>query len=178
MTHKAGQFAHLSLAIAFGLLVAVSYASDIELGRQMGRTFETTALTFLGLLPCAFILIALFDVWVKRETIERHLGRDSGPQAYLSIMLLAGMTVGGLYVAFPVAYSLTKKGARLGLVLTYVNFAGICRIPMVAFEASIMGWKFTATRMLVSVPLVIIASELLGRSLERRGFQVHHLHDQ
>ena len=83
-------------------------------------------------------------------------------------MLLAGITVGGLYLAFPVACSLAKKGARLGLVLTYVNFAGVCRIPMLAFEASIMGWKFTATRMAVSIPLVILTSELLGKSLERR----------
>lgn len=173
MKEKAGQRIQLILVVAFGVGVAASYLVDFKPGQQMGTTFGTTVLTFLGLLPCAFLLIALFDVWVKRETIERHLGQRSGVQAYVWIMLLAGITVGGLYLAFPVACSLAKKGARLGLVFTYVNFAGICRIPMVAFEASIMGWKFTVVRMAVSIPLVILTSELLGRSLQRRGYQVN-----
>jgi len=173
MREKAEQIAQLLLAIAFGLFVAASYLIDFQPGQQMGETFGTTALTFLGLLPCAFLLIALFDVWVKRETVERHLGLGSGPQAYVWTMLLAGMTVGGLYLAFPVACSLAKKGARLGLIFAYVNFAGVCRIPMIAFEASVMGWKFTAARMIVSIPLVILASELLGIALEHRGYTVH-----
>ena len=173
MREKAGQFAQFILVIGFGLFVTVSYLVDSRPGQQMGETFGATALTFLGLLPCAFLLIALFDVWVKRETVERHLGQGSGPQAYVWTMLLAGMTVGGLYLAFPVACSLVKKGARLGLVLAYVNFAGVCRIPMIAFEASIMGWKFTAVRMIVSIPLVILTSELLGKGLESRGYKVH-----
>lgn len=173
MTEKAGQFVQLFLAIGFGVFVAASYLVDFEPGQQMGYTFGSTVLTFLGLLPCAFVLIALFDVWVKRESIERHLGHGSGPRAYIWVMLLAGMTVGGLYLAFPVACSLAKKGARLGVVFAYVNFAGVCRIPMITFEASIMGWEFTAARMVVSIPLVLMASELLGRSLEHRGYRVN-----
>ena len=172
MTEKARQYVPLSLTVGFGLFVAASYWVDFESGQQMGRMFGATALTFLGLLPCAFVLIALFDVWVKRETIERRLGHGSGLQAYAWIMLLAGMTVGGFYVAFPVACSLATKGARLSVVFAYVNFAGVCRIPMIAFEASVMGWEFTAARMAVSIPLVIVASELLGRALEQRGYRV------
>ena len=167
-----GRYVPLLLVIGFGAFVAGSYLVDFETGQEMGQTFGSTMLIFLGLLPCAFVLIALFDVWVKRETIERRLGHGSGLQAYAWTMLLAGMTVGGLYVSFPVACSLAKKGARLGVILTYVNFAGICRIPMVAFEASVMGWKFTAVRMVVSIPLVIVASELLGGSLQRRGYRI------
>lgn len=173
MTKRAAKLGHLALAAVFALFIGVSCACEFDPGRQMGRTFADTALTFLGLLPCAFVLIALFDVWVRRETIEAHLGQNAGPLAYVWILLLAGMTVGGLYVAFPVACSLARKGARLGLVFAYVNFAGICRIPMTTFEASVMGWKFTATRLIISIPLVILGSELLGKWLEKRDYQIH-----
>ena len=173
MTKKAAILGYLAMAGVFAVFIAVSYAIEFDPGRRMGQTFAETALTFLGLLPCALLLIALFDVWVQRETIETHLGRGASPLAYVWILLLAGMTIGGLYIAFPVACSLAKKGARLGLVFAYVNFAGICRIPMMAFEASIMGWKFTATRLIVSIPLVILGSELLGKALENRDYQIH-----
>lgn len=172
MTNKASQFAHLTLAIGFGAFVAASFLLNFEPGQQMGQMFGSTVLVMLGLLPCAFVLIALFDVWVKRETIERHFGRGSGLRGYAWGILLAGMTVGGLYIAIPVAASLAKKGAQLSVVLAYLGFAGVCRIPMVMFEVSFMGWTFSAVRIAVSIPLIIVTSQLLGRVLEKRGYQV------
>jgi len=126
----------------------------------------------LKILPCAFILIGLFEVWVKKESIEKHLGENSGMMGYIWVILLAGTTVGGLYVAFPVAYSLFKKGAKLSVVFTYIGAAGICRIPMAIFESSFMGLKFTLIRLLVSMPLVIISSIWLGSYLEKRNFKI------
>ena len=87
-------------------------------------------------------------------------------------MLLASTTVGGLYVAFPVAYSLHNKGAKLSVVFTYIGASAICRVPMTIFEASFMGIKFSAIRLLVSLPLVIISSILLGDYLEKRNYKI------
>ncbi len=126
----------------------------------------------LKILPVAFILIGLFEVWVKRETIEKHFGEKSGVRGYIWAILLSSMTVGGLYVAFPVAYSLYSKGAKLSVIFTYLGAAAICRIPMAIFEASFLGIKFTAIRWLVSIPLVIIASMLLGNYLTRRNYKI------
>jgi uncharacterized membrane protein YraQ (UPF0718 family) len=168
------QLVELGLAVGFGLFVGVSFLCQFAPGVQMGRTFGTTLLAMLGLLPCAFILIALFEVWVKRETIERHLGEGCGMRGYFWVLLLAGFTVGGLYVAFPVAASLAKKGAKLSTILAYVGFAGVCRIPMVMFEISFMGWLFTVVRMGVAIPLVVLTARLLGAALQRRGYQIEH----
>jgi uncharacterized membrane protein YraQ (UPF0718 family) len=166
------QIAQLVLAGAFGLFVAVSFAADYGVGKDMGRMFGTTLAEMLKLLPCAFILIALFDVWVKRQTVERHFGEGPGIRGYLWGMILAGMSVGGMYVAFPVAYSLFCKGAKLSVIFAYVGFAGVCRIPMAMFEASFMGGVFTAVRLAVSVPPVILTAVIMSRFLERRGYQI------
>jgi len=85
---------------------------------------------------------------------------------------LAGTTVGGLYVAFPVAYSLYGKGADLGVIFTYIAASAICRIPMTIFEASFLGIKFSIIRLFVSIPLVILSSMLLGRYLTKRGYAI------
>jgi uncharacterized membrane protein YraQ (UPF0718 family) len=166
------QIAYLAVLAAFAAWVAVSFWTGPAVGRQMGRTFASTLLVMLKLLPCAFVLIGLFDVWVKRQTVERHFGRGSGARGYFWAVLLAGMTVGGLYVAFPVAYSLSRKGASLPVVFAYVSLAGVCRIPMTLFEVSFMGVTFTAVRLAVSIPLVILTSHVLGRILERRGYVI------
>ena len=126
----------------------------------------------LKILPCAFILIGLFEVWVKRKTVETHLGEESGIRGYLWAVLLAGTTVGGLYVAFPIAYSLYGKGAKLSIIFTYIGASAICRVPMTIFEASFMGIKFSIIRLFVSIPLVIVGSMLLGNYLTTRKYKI------
>ena len=77
-----------------------------------------------------------------------------------------------MFVAFPVAYSLFRKGAKLSVIFAYVGFAGVCRIPMTMFELSFMGAAFTAVRLAVSIPLIIVASVAMGRVLEGRGYRI------
>ena len=160
------------LFASYFIFLLVAWLLDFNPGQQIGHNFGSFLVDMLKILPGAFILIGLFEVWVKRETVERHLGEGSGVKGYLWVILLSGTTVGGLYLAFPVAYALYSKGARLSVIFTYLGAAAICRIPMAIFEASFLGIKFTAIRWLVSLPLVILTSILLGNYLTRRGYTV------
>ncbi len=161
----------LAVAIYFVFILS-SFVIGFNPGKQIGHNFISFSVEMLKLLPCAFILIGLFEVWVKKESVEKHLGKDSGMLSYIWIILLAGTTVGGLYVAFPVAYSLCKKGAKLSIIFTYIGASAICRVPMTIFEASFMGIKFSLIRLIVSIPLVILSSIWLGNYLEKRNYRI------
>jgi len=154
------------------LFLIFSYIKGFEPGKKISKNFIIFSIDMLKILPCAFILIGLFDVWVKRETIEKHFGKHSGIKGYTWAVLLAGTTVGGLYVSFPVAYSLHRKGARLSVIFTYISSSAICRVPMTIFEASFLGVKFSLIRLFVSLPLVIVSSKLLGDYLTRVNFKI------
>ena len=162
----------VAVLAAYVVFIVVSLIIGFEPGKQIAQNFVTFSVSMLKLLPCAFILIGLFEVWVKRETVEKHFGEESGIRGYIWAVLLAGTTVGGLYVAFPIAYSLYGKGAKLSVILTYISASAICRVPMTIFEASFLGIKFTAIRLLVSLPLVILASMLLGHYLTKRDYRL------
>ena len=161
----------LAVVIYFVFILS-SFVIGFKPGKQIGHNFISFSIEMLKLLPCAFILIGLFEVWVKKESVEKHLGKDSGILSYIWIILLAGTTVGGLYVAFPVAYSLCKKGAKLSIIFTYIGASAICRVPMTIFEASFMGIKFSLIRLIVSIPLVILSSIWLGNYLEKRNYRI------
>jgi uncharacterized membrane protein YraQ (UPF0718 family) len=167
---KAKPIGALAVVGAYVVFLAVSFASGFEPGRQMGAHFVNFLLGMLRVLPCVFVLIGLFEVWVKRETVERHLGHGSGPLGLVWAVLLAGTIVGGMHIALPVAHTLYRKGARLQAVLAYLSAAAICRVPMTLFEASFLGWKFTLVRLFVSLPLVLVASAALGAYLDRTGY--------
>ena len=162
----------LSGFFAYICLVAASFILDFSPGKLIGTNFYSFSMEMIKILPCAFILIGLFEVWVKKETVEKHLGTESGFRGYLWTILLAGTTVGGLYVAFPIAYSLHSKGAKLSVIFTYIGASAICRVPMTIFEASFMGIKFSTIRILASVPLVIATSIVLGNYLTKRKYNV------
>lgn len=162
----------ISLMIIYFLFIVISLIFHFEIGEAIGENFFKFALAMIKIVPVAFILIGLFEVWIKRETIEKHLGDNSSWRGYFWAILLSGTTVGGLYVAFPIAAILHKKGAKLSVIFTYVGASAVCRIPMVIFEASFLGIKFTLVRLLVSLPLIIISSVIMGNILTKANYEI------
>lgn len=156
------------LFIIFSILLTVGFALDLNIAQGVFNNFYSFFLTMVKFVPAVFILIGLFDIWVDKELIEKHLGEDSGFLAYFWVIVLASTTVGGLYVAFPIAAALYKKGASPRIIFSYIGTAAICRIPMTLFEASYVGVSFTAIRWLISIPLVIITSILMEKMIEEK----------
>ena len=169
---KRNNIIRIASMLSFAIFIVLSWIFGFGPGKDISHNFTSFSLDMLKILPCAFILIGLFETWVKKETVEKHLGEKSGIRGYLWGILLASTTVGGLYVAFPVACSLHSKGAKLGVIFTYIGASAICRIPMTIFEASFMGIKFTAIRLIVAIPLVIITSALLGAYLRKEKYRI------
>ena len=169
---KRSSISRIVVIAGYAVFLIASFVWGFGLGKEIGYNFTFFAMDMLKILPVAFILIGLFEVWVKRETVVKHLGEGSSIRGYIWAILLAGTAVGGVYVAFPVAYSLYSKGAKLSVIFTYIGAAAICRVPMAIFETSFLGIKFTAIRLLVSLPLVIISSMLLGDYLAKRNYAI------
>lgn len=166
------QLSKFAFLAGYSVLLGVSFILGFEPGKRVAQSFFTFAGTMLAMMPVVFVLIGLFEVWVARETVERHLGTRSGFLGYFWAILLGGTVLGPLYVALPVACVLFQKGARLGLVFTYLGAAAICRVPMTAFEATFLGVKFTIVRFLVSLPLVILTSIILEKYLVAEGYAI------
>ncbi len=152
--------------IVFVLFTASGFAFELKIAQGIFDNFYSFFLTMVKFVPAVFLLIGLFEVWVDKELIEKHLGENSSLLSYLWAIILASTTVGGLYVAFPVAASLYRKGASPRIIFSYIGTAAICRIPMTLFEASYVGVYFTAIRWGISIPLVIISSILMEKILK------------
>jgi uncharacterized membrane protein YraQ (UPF0718 family) len=157
---------------SFVIFIGVSYLFQIESGKKMGENFFLFAKDMVLILPPAFILIGLFEVWAKRETIEKHLGESAGIKGYVWSILLAATTVGGTFVAFPVAHALYQKGARYSMIMTYISSASLVMIPMSIMEATILGLPFTMIRLAVSLPLVILTSVLIEKLLNIKNYKL------
>ncbi|MCG8569698.1 MAG: permease [Spirochaetes bacterium] len=169
---KSKKVLFLSCTVAYALFIGISFYFGYHPGRCIANNFYEYTLQMIKVLPFAFILIGLFEVWVKKETVEKHLGETGGWISFFWAMLLGGSTIGPMLVSLPIAHALYQKGARLSVIFTYIGAASICRIPMTIFEASYLGVKFTIIRYAVSLPLVVISSIIMGNYYQKKDLKI------
>ena len=70
---KKGQLIYIILFVLFISFIGISYLIDYENGQKVGIAFSDVFFEMLKILPCAFILIGLFEVWVKQETVIKFI---------------------------------------------------------------------------------------------------------
>lgn len=147
------------LFCAWGVWLAHNDLANRAAGSYLGFVEE-----MLCVLPMMFLLIGVFDVWVPRDVVERHVGERAGPIAILWMVLLAMLQAGPLYGAFPVAAALWKKGCAARYVFIYLGAFSVMKLPMLSFEITFLGWRFSLVRLLFTLPVFITIGYIMGRS--------------
>lgn len=137
----------LLLVVLNGILIAVWP----EIGIKSLMITKTNLIDMLSVIPPIFILLGLLDVWVKRETMLKYMGEGSGLIGVLLAFFIGSAAAGPLYGAFPVAGVLLKKGSKLSNVFIMMGAWSTTKIPLLLFEASAMGVKFTVIRFLLDI---------------------------
>ena len=161
------------IIIAFTLFIASSYLFKYIPGISIFQdNFRAFLKEMILALPVMFILVGLFDVWVSKERVQKHIGEASGIKGVMLIMLLAFLQAGPLYAVFPVAYILWKKGTSARNIFIYLSAASIVKIPMLSFEIGFLGIKFSLLRILISIPVFIIIGIIMGKYFTRNKCEV------
>ncbi len=88
-----------SVLVGYLVFIGISTVIGYSPGKEIGTNFMYFWVDLIKVLPFAFVLIGLFEVWVNRETVERHLGEESGAKGYFWALALSSITVGGVFVA-------------------------------------------------------------------------------
>ncbi len=159
--------------MAFAIFVAGSFYFHFNPGIEIFKDqFWMFFKEMIFLLPAMFILIGLFDVWIPRERVQKHIGESSGIKGILLVMFLAFIQVGPLYAAFPVAYLLWKKGCSATNVFIYLSAFTTAKIPMLTFEIGFLGLKFSLLRVLLTIPVFVLIGIIMGRYFNRNNCKI------
>ncbi|MEW6424872.1 MAG: permease [Bacillota bacterium] len=106
-------------------------------------------------IPPIFVLVGLLDVWVPRQIVERNVGPESGARGVALSILVAAAAAGPLYVGFPAAAALLKKGCRLANAVIFLGTWATVKIPMLMMEIKFMGVSFSLLRLALTLPAVV-----------------------
>ncbi len=136
----------------------------------------TTAWSYMremmAVLPAVMIIMGLFSVFISKEQVVKYLGKASGVKGPLLAIFFGALPTGPLYIAFPLASALIKKGARISNVVVFISAWACIKIPQELVELQFLGFKFMGTRLLLTIFFVI----LMGLLIEQLAFQKKQKH--
>jgi uncharacterized membrane protein YraQ (UPF0718 family) len=152
--------------IAIGVLVAVSatlvWRRDGLPGVLEILTHDLTL--FGGIMPrvlAGCLLGAFVAEILPHDKVSRALGPKSGLKGLLIGAAFGAVLPGGPFTAYPVASALLAVGADFGATIAMVvSWTLIGYGRAVAWELPIMGVDFTLWRIVISLPLPILAGAL------------------
>jgi uncharacterized membrane protein YraQ (UPF0718 family) len=161
---------------AYLLFTSASFLLNIQVGKEI---YETKFLPFMRemivFLPAMFILIGLADTWISKEKVEKLIGEGSSLKGTLFVILLSMLQAGPLYGVFPVTYLLWKKGTSTRNIFIYIGTFSTVKLPLLMFETTFLGWKFSVVRFVVTLPIVILISLILEKYVKNKDFKVNEV---
>ncbi|GEM01167.1 Predicted permease [Halolactibacillus halophilus] len=152
-----------ALIILSIILLGLSLISP-ERGTQALSLTSASLIDMFSLLPPILVLVGLIDQWVDKQVLIKFMGDDSKFLGVIIALLLGGLAAGPLYIAFPIAITLLKKGANIRYVVFFLGVWTTAKLPIVLFEVAAFGWKYT----LIHVSVGLIFFYLVGVFFEKR----------
>ena len=126
-------------------------------------TAQEYFIEMMVILPAVMVIMGLFAVYISDETIVKHLGKTSGIKGIALSILIGTLPTGPLYVAFPMAATLLKKGARISNIIVFLSAWACIKIPQEMVEFQFLGAEFMFLRLILTIIFVII----MGLSIEK-----------
>jgi uncharacterized membrane protein YraQ (UPF0718 family) len=160
----------MTIASIVLLILTLIYSLDYALNAVTHASFQF--IEMLKIVPPIFLLIGLIDVWVPRETMIKLMGEKSGIIGVLIAFMFGSLAAGPLLAAFPVAILMLKKGARYANVLFFLTIWASAKLPIVFYQVTKMGLKFT---ILVNITLIIVY--LIGSYFIEKSFTKKELNN-
>lgn len=152
--------------VFFGIVIVITALAlflNPDKSTEMVQTsfsyFKQMAMVF----PAILILMGLFNVWVSKEFVMTHLGDSSGFKGIWVAFILGALPTGPIFVAFPMAQALRKKGASYTNIVIFLSAWACIKIPQELVEMQFLGAKF----MIVRFGLTIVFITIMGMIIDK-----------
>ncbi|MFH1589898.1 MAG: hypothetical protein ABIB43_04995 [archaeon] len=123
----------------------------------------TDSIFLLVYLPGFFLITGLIEAWLPAKFIAKHLGKHSGLKGSIYSFLIGTLMIGPLYLAFPIAVVLLKKGISKLNVILFISAWSVFPIGQEIFEIHFMGFKFFILRAFFSIIFAVVISLIMNR---------------
>ena len=151
---KKGSWIFMIFSIILFLVVLLL---NKQKGIMAATYFYRFALEILPFLAVVFVLMVLINIFLKTKTLVKYIGKDSGIKGWILTIIAGIISIGAIYMWFPILEDMIKKGVKPGLIAAFLYNRGIKLhwLPL-------MGLYFGVKYMVILTVVMILISILQG----------------
>jgi uncharacterized membrane protein YraQ (UPF0718 family) len=152
---------------AVGLVYVGLFIWQPDSARQSSGVLWDYFTEMILILPPVFVLMGLMDVWIPKKKIQKWLGKDSGLKGGFLSVVLGTLPTGPLYVAFPMAAALIRKGASITNIVLFLGSWAALKIPQLMVEIKFLGLSFAAARFVLTLAALTVTGLIMKSLLDK-----------
>ncbi|MBN1861517.1 MAG: permease [Candidatus Thermoplasmatota archaeon] len=167
----------------FGITIVVAVVLLLFFPAKTDAVVSTAQEYFIEMmivLPAVMIIMGLFAVFISDETVVKYLGKTSGIKGIALAIILGALPTGPLYVAFPLAATLVKKGARISNIIVFLSAWACIKLPQELVELQFLGVDFMVSRLILTIIFVIFMGYIIERIVEwnEKGLTINRIENE
>jgi uncharacterized membrane protein YraQ (UPF0718 family) len=158
----------IGAAVLWALVLVLGALAALKPGRLHAKAGALAANQLVRILPrlaLALLIAGFLGTLLPGELVGVLIGPESGPYGILLASAAGGFTPGGPMISFPILVVLREVGAGLPQLIAFLTAWSVFAFHRVLiYEATLMGWRFSGTRLFASLllpPLAGFTTELL-----------------
>lgn len=155
--------------IIMGTVIVAAAVALLIFPDKSGPVLSVSKNYFLELimiLPAVMIIIGLFSVWIPKEMVVKYMGKTSGIKGIFVAIALGMLPTGPLYIAFPMAIALLKKGAKISNIVIFISAWACIKLPQELVEIQFLGIEFTLLRLALTIIFVVIMGIIIEKIID------------
>ena len=146
------------------ILMLVIFAVDSTKIRLILKMFENLMLQISPVLVLVYFIMLLTNYFVDNKRLKKYMGEDSGVKGWLISIVSGIISVGPVYMWYPLMKDLQSKGVKNKYLVIFLYNRGI-KIQWLPMLILYFGLKYSLTLMFImaimSIPQGIIAEKLI-----------------
>lgn len=163
----------LILAAAAALVAIATTLRKPDSLRPAARFVVAQGSPLVLRLPVALVAAAFIGQLIPQSLVAGSIGAETGFQGILLASLIGCFLPGGPTVTFPLALVFWHAGAGAAQMVALLTAWSVFAFHrLLAFELPIMGWRFTAIRLLSSWFLPVLAGAIAGGAMTITGISI------
>ncbi len=153
----------LAFLLSLSFILLTLYPANKD---AVAKTSWEYLIELMWVLPAVMIIIGLFAVFIPNDVVAKYLGKSSGIKGILISIGIGMLPTGPLYVAFPMAAAMLKKGARISNIIVFLSAWACIKLPQEMVELQFLGLDFMLMRLALTVIFVVIMGILIEKIIE------------
>ncbi len=154
-----GEWVFLIIALLiFGVTILIRPVLALPVITSFGQLLGK----ILPILVFVFVLIFLFNLFLKPQTITKYVGRQSGLKGWLLAIGGGIISMGAIYMWYPLLADLKEKGMSNALMATFLYNRAI-KLQLLPFLIYYFGWAFTITLTIYMIIFSVINGWVVGK---------------